>query len=94
MKRSDNIVFADSPDGAKNNDTYYDVESQWGKQKTSIVLSRIPFKINKIADNSSYIHIPEWFKSRACWWSEDMVWNNQEFINGAKFLLTNNTGDK
>jgi len=94
LKASD-VVFADGPDGQKNNDTYYDVDSQWGKKKASIVLNRVPFRsedpTSAIQSNHTF---PEWFKSRAKWWSEGIIWNDKEFLSGARYLFSNNTAGK
>ena len=91
-----NIIFADGPDGQKSNDTYYNVDSQWGKKKASIVLSRVPFGPEDTSSriSSNHIYLPDWFKSRAKLWSEGIVWNDEEFLSGARYLFSNGTVGK
>ena len=91
MAKASDVVFADGPDGQKSNDTYYDVDSAWGKKKASIVLGRVPFRSDDIGVASNHTQFPEWFKSRAKWWSEGIIWNDTEFLSGARYLFSNDT---
>ncbi len=86
------MVFADGPDGQKSNDTYHDVYTEWGKKKASTILSRVPFKMEQNMTPND--QIPDWFKSRAKWWSEGIIWNDQEFLSGAMYLLSNGTSGR
>lgn len=92
-KLPNNVVLLDGPDGKKGNATYYDLGT--GKlQMTSGLLKRVPLKAqNTAADSSDKVQIPQWFKSRAHWWSENRFWNDKEFVSGIKYLFHIGTGN-
>lgn len=79
------IVFPDGPEGKEINETYHDVTKVWDKQKISTVFARVPDKI--IKDKS----FPDWFKARAQWWVQGKIWNDSEFLSGAKYILSGNS---
>ena len=80
-----NVILFDGPDGIKENATFYDTGSEQ-KLKGSL-LNRIPFKSENTTDLSGTIQIPQWFKSRAYWWSQDQFWSDKDFLNGIKQLF-------
>lgn len=80
----ESIVFPDGPDGKEVNETYHDIAKVWDKKEISTVFARIP---DKITNDKPF---PEWFKSRAQWWVQGKIWNDTEFLSGAKYLLSGN----
>ena len=79
------IVFPDGPEGKEINETYHDITKVWDKKEVSTIFARVPDKI--IKDNS----FPDWFKARAQWWIQGKIWNDTEFLSGAKYLLSGNS---
>jgi hypothetical protein len=80
IKNDTTIVFADAPDFADQKKA--DDVSKWSKDKISTIFSRIPS--GTITHDGA---IPQWFKSRAMWWSQDKIWNDKEFVGTAKYFL-------
>ena len=79
------VVMADGPDFV--DEKKIENMSSWSKQAISEVFSRVPFKENSTGFDATTWHLPQWFKSRAHWWSEGVYWNDTEFISSAKYLL-------
>lgn len=84
ITHNDTVVFADSPDFTDEKKA--DDVSQWNKDKVSAVFSRVPFKQDANSTQDGF-QIPQWFKSRAMWWSQDKIWDDKEFVGTAKYLL-------
>jgi len=86
-----NVMFADGPNGIKENTTIYDAGSGV-KQEDSVILKRIPFKQENTTSLSDQIQIPQWFKFKAYHWSQDELWSNEDFVSAIKYLFNNETG--
>jgi len=84
ITHNDTVVFADSPDFTDEKKA--DDVSQWNHDKVSTVFSRVPFK-QDLNSTQDVFQIPQWFKSRAMWWSQDKIWDDKEFVGTAKYLL-------
>lgn len=85
IKHNDTVVFADSPDFTDEKKA--DDVSQWNSDKVSTAFSRVPFKQDINSTQGGAFQIPQWFKSRAMWWSQDKIWDDKEFVGTAKYLL-------
>ena len=79
-----NVIFQDSPNGKKENDTIYDLVSN-NTQNGFSVLKRVPFKAESA--NSSEKQIPQWFKIRANLWLQGKDMNNNDFVNVVNHLF-------
>ena len=79
------LVVADGPDFV--DEKKIEDLSKWNKEALSEVFSRVPFKDNGTAFDATTWHLPQWFKSRAYWWSQGEFWNDTEFVSSAKYLL-------
>ncbi|MGI0088400.1 MAG: hypothetical protein ACREBI_10675 [Nitrosotalea sp.] len=79
------LVVADGPDFV--DEKKVEDLSKWSNEKMSTIFSRVPFKDNGTSFDATAWHLPQWFKSRAYWWSQGQYWNDTEFISSAKYLL-------
>lgn len=87
------LVVADGPDFV--DEKKVEDVSKWSSEKMSTVFSRVPFKDgNDTMFDATAWHLPQWFKSRAYWWSQGQFWNDTEFISSAKYLLDGNQLEK
>ena len=88
-----NVILEDGPNGKEQKPIFYDPGSDQ-KLKESVLLKRVPFKQENTTDLSHKTQqIPQWFKSRAYWWSQDQFTSDQDFLNGVKYLLSATTGN-
>ncbi len=78
-----NVIFQDSPNGKKENDTFYDKVTKQNQAGLS-VLNRVPFKASS---NLPDLQIPQWFKVRANLWLQGKDMNNNDFVNGVNQLF-------
>jgi len=84
---SPNVVFTDPPKNIKQDFTVHSETLDLSSIKSQDILKMHPFgdEYVKSLTNTDSDKLPQWFKTRALWWTTDKI-SNTEFLSGMEFM--------